>query len=391
MTTRKTPKSCGKRSASTQEGSPDALLQAIENAAREIARRCEASDLSEAFDALTTSIETAGKAHSGSWLGYQSRVYYRELEIPPPGSHFDPTWGLMNRYSNGTDEGWFEYPFDAVYEFVVSSAKNPNLDQIKKLAIAAAEEVRELKERLSSLLITLNEREDRYLSDLLKDCESLRMASARTLIGRLKPSGKFFSHDMVALSNGIKPPPHIAAYGEVAAYQEPYSVAGILSKIAGRARTHLSHRNQTSSQKPVLGDKIFIGHGRSAAWRDLKDFLQDRLHLPWDEFNRVSAAGITVVARLSRMLDEAAFAFLVMTAEDETKDGKIQARMNVIHEAGLFQGRLGFERAIILLEEGCEEFSNVEGLVQIRFPAGNISAIYEDIRRVLEREDLLNN
>jgi predicted nucleotide-binding protein len=44
--------------------------------------------------------------------------------------------------------------------------------------------------------------------------------------------------------------------------------------------------------------------------------------------------------------------------------------MNVVHEAGLFQGRLGFERAIILLEEGCKSFSNIEGLGQIRFPKG---------------------
>jgi predicted nucleotide-binding protein len=50
------------------------------------------------------------------------------------------------------------------------------------------------------------------------------------------------------------------------------------------------------------------------------------------------------------MLDAAAFAFLVMTAEDVRGDGKLQARLNVIHEAGLFQGRLGFRKAIILLD-----------------------------------------
>jgi hypothetical protein len=30
---------------------------------------------------------------------------------------------------------------------------------------------------------------------------------------------------------------------------------------------------------------------------------------------------------------------------DELASGKVQARMNVIHEAGLFQGRLGFKKA----------------------------------------------
>ena len=49
----------------------------------------------------------------------------------------------------------------------------------------------------------------------------------------------------------------------------------------------------------------------------------------------------------------------------------------------------GFTKAIILLEEGCEEFTNVQGLGQIRFPRGNIRAVFEEVRQVLEREGLL--
>ena len=114
-----------------------------------------------------------------------------------------------------------------------------------------------------------------------------------------------------------------------------------------------------------IGDKIFIGHGHSLIWRELKDFINERLELPYDEFNRVSIAGIDTRSRLKEMLKLACMAFLILTAEDERTDGTMHARENVIHEAGLFQGRLGFERAIILLEEGCEEFSNIQGLGQI--------------------------
>jgi predicted nucleotide-binding protein len=123
----------------------------------------------------------------------------------------------------------------------------------------------------------------------------------------------------------------------------------------------------------------------------LKDFINDRLCLPWDEFNRVPVAGFTNIARLSEMMNQACFALLVMTAEDEQIDGKLIARQNVIHEVGLFQGRLGFERAIILLEEGCEEFSNINGLCQIRFPKGKISSSFEEIRLVLEREGIIES
>ena len=138
-----------------------------------------------------------------------------------------------------------------------------------------------------------------------------------------------------------------------------------------------------------MGTNVFIGHGRSPAWRELKEFIQDRLHLPADEFNRVPVAGFTNIARLSEMLDAATIAFIVMTAEDETSEGKMRARMNVIHEAGLFQGRLGFEKAILRLEEGCEEFSHVQELGQVRFPTGNIKATFEDVREVIEREGVL--
>ena len=105
----------------------------------------------------------------------------------------------------------------------------------------------------------------------------------------------------------------------------------------------------------------------------------------------VPVAGVTNIARLSEMLDAAAIALLVMTAEDEMADGEMQARMNVVHEAGLFQGRLGFARAIVLLEESCAEFSNIQGLGQIRFPKESIKAVFEEIRQVLEREGLLES
>jgi predicted nucleotide-binding protein len=139
---------------------------------------------------------------------------------------------------------------------------------------------------------------------------------------------------------------------------------------------------------PSIGTNIFIGHGRSLVWRVLNDFLKHRLGLSVDEFNRISVAGMPTATRLSNMLDAAAFAFLVMTAEDEQTDSKVRARENVVHEVGLFQGRLGFTRAIVLLEEGCEEFSNIQGLGQIRFPKGDITAKFEEIRAVLEREGI---
>jgi len=147
-----------------------------------------------------------------------------------------------------------------------------------------------------------------------------------------------------------------------------------------------------SAAKVLSGNtegKVFIGHGQSPLWRELKDFLSDRLNLKWDEFNREAVAGLSTFERIATMLEEASFAFLIMTAEDGHNDNTIHARQNVVHEVGLFQGRLGPKKAIILLEEGCSEFSNIIGLIQIRFPKNRISAAFEEIRRVLEREKII--
>ena len=144
-----------------------------------------------------------------------------------------------------------------------------------------------------------------------------------------------------------------------------------------------------SAQTPLFGKRIFIGHGRSPLWRELKDFISERLKLPWDEFNREAVAGYTTSERLHTMMNQAGFALLVTTAEEQDAEAQLHARPNVIHEIGLFQGHLGLNRAIVLLEEGCSEFSNIIGLSQIRFPTGDIAARFEDVRRVLEREGIL--
>jgi predicted nucleotide-binding protein len=140
----------------------------------------------------------------------------------------------------------------------------------------------------------------------------------------------------------------------------------------------------------TAGQKIFIGHGHSLVWRELQNFLEHRLHLTTDEFNSVSTAGIATSDRLEEMLNNAAFAFLILTAEDEQPDGTLRPRENVVHEAGLFQGKLGFEKAILLLEETCEKFSNAVGLGHIPFPPGNIKGTFERVREVLEREKVID-
>ncbi len=97
-------------------------------------------------------------------------------------------------------------------------------------------------------------------------------------------------------------------------------------------------------------------------------------------------AGHTIRDILEDMLEKSSFTLLVMTAEDETSEGKMRSRQNVVHEAGLFQGRLGFSRALMLLEKDLDLFSNVDGIQYLEYSKGNIKETFGDVLATLKRE-----
>lgn len=131
---------------------------------------------------------------------------------------------------------------------------------------------------------------------------------------------------------------------------------------------------------------IFIGHGGSGQWRDLKDHLHEKHGYSIQAYEVAARAGHAIRDILEHMLDASSFAILVMTGEDKDSEGKLHPRENVIHELGLFQGSLGFSKVIILLEEGVEEFSNIHGIHQIRYSKGKIKETFGEVLATLKRE-----
>lgn len=368
----------------------DQLLDIADKLA-EIDKRSEKKEIQGRLDQLQEAVDQIGKSWSGSWIGYQSRVYYKGLQKPPSGARFSQEWGLKDQtFLQETVGDWVEYDPETVKHAVFEHAGNPDLEPARELSEEAEERFEEAKHEIASLLSTLLEdQEDSFLESVAEDVREEKIFPKSDLVEYLRPN-KVMTRDRPALDRGLQVPPHIDVGVEITRLRQPFEACRNLAKIARRAASHVAKRNSVMDTSPETGTHVFIGHGRSLLWRELKDFIQDDLGLPWDEFNRVPVAGVSNVARLSEMLDNAAIAFLILTAEDERSDGKVQARQNVIHEAGLFQGRLGFSRAIVMLEEGCEEFSNIQGLGQIRFPEGNIRAAFQDVREVLEREGLID-
>lgn len=329
---------------------------------------------------------------SGSNLGYHAFVYYEGLQPRPPGAQFSAEWGLrdMSFTGMGSRGAWCEYPPEAVKQALYEKAGNPDLMGAERDSADLARTVEDSRDNLvSELSVVLDTGADEFFRKLHDEAAAIQLTDAHSLSRALLPHGQVMSRDMNAITAGLQLAPHQQVIAEIAALRVPADLADKLSLIARKAGSHMERKQKSIRREQRIGTNVFIGHGRSPLWRELKDFIVSRLQLPYEEFNRVPVAGVTNITRLSEMLDGAGCALIILTAEDEQADGAMRARMNVIHEVGLFQGRLGFTKAIVLLEDGCDEFSNIQGLGQIRFPKGKIAAAFEEVRAVLEREGMV--
>jgi len=367
-------------------------LLEIESELRNFIDKNRRPEIEELLQKLRDAAEEAGKAWSGSCLGYQANVYYAGFKPPPTNAHFSPRWGLPEvSLERGTLGDWRQYNPEEVRTLIHSAAGTPDLTLDQELAKVGRILFDDKRSDIISILeVALADRKDPFIKGLKEQTENEQIVSESDFFDPYVPS-KFRTADLVALDQGIRVPAHLSVSWEVLSLQDPADKCEDLADIARRAAAHLRRVEKNVRCSDMIGKNVFIGHGGSLLWRELKDFITERLKLPCDEFQRVSPAGKTTIDRLEEMLADAAIAFLIMTGEDEQADGKLHARLNVVHEAGLFQGRLGFTRAIVLLEEGCEQFSNIHGLGQIRFPKGNLKAAFEEVRQVLEREGVIES
>ncbi len=133
--------------------------------------------------------------------------------------------------------------------------------------------------------------------------------------------------------------------------------------------------------------RVVMGHGNDHQWRILRDELRDHHEFDVSAFEGRPRAGQTINTVLEDMASEASVALIVLTRADQMKDGRWRARQNVVHEVGFFQGRLGWTNAIVVVEDGVELFSNLDGTQQIRFPEGNIGAATGNVAATLRAKE----
>jgi CAP12/Pycsar effector protein, TIR domain len=323
----------------------DELSKAAEDAARALA---EVRDvlLQKPLAAVRKSVENAKRAWSGSNIGYHADVYFADLQPAPPNAQFSSEWGLMDRWpTHQPHPGWRIMDRQVVIDAILKRANVADTDALEHALGLLGKDFDQLKERAISLLTeAIADAPDKFLDRKLTQIEQLARPDRSRIENDLVPGGNYWTRDSLALSQGLRSAPHQSLEALCLSATALERGLDSIEKAAGEAGSHIQRVNPPEKvvkptreaasrlrrivrekKSTMVGTNIFIGHGRAPAWRELKEFVKDRLGLSVDEFNSVPVAGMTTLDRLSRMLDAAAFAFLVLTAEDEQPDGKIRA------------------------------------------------------------------
>jgi hypothetical protein len=237
----------------------------------------------------------------------------RRVSSPPPGANFSPEWGFAGypELGHGSRGQWREFDPEEVESTIYQLANSPNLEPARAAAADADRTFDQAKAEVVSILeIELSQAADPFLSRLKRDLEKLEPMSSYDIAQQLSPKGQLMTRDTLAVGQGNKVPPHISVITDTLSIKQSFNICKAAADICIKAASHMERKSRKKVAADRIGTNVFIGHGRSLAWREVKDFLQDRLGLPWDEFNRVPVAGVTNIARLSEMLDAAAIALL---------------------------------------------------------------------------------
>lgn len=121
-------------------------------------------------------------------------------------------------------------------------------------------------------------------------------------------------------------------------------------------------------------ESIFISHGRSKEWYKIQSYVEKDLNYSTIELAQQPNLGRSVLQKLNEEANKCNAAIILMTGEDLLENDEVRARENVLHEIGFFQGKLGLDKVVLLLEEGVNIPSNIHGLVYIPFPKDTAEA-----------------
>lgn len=153
-----------------------------------------------------------------------------------------------------------------------------------------------------------------------------------------------------------------------------------------------------NKRKSVMTNKIFIVHGHNEAVKEKVARFIEHLKLEPIILHEQPDKGQTIIEKFENNSNDVSFAIILLTADDFGKaktetDYKQRARQNVIFEMGYFMGFLSRSHVFMLLEEGVEKPSDMDGIIYTSLKEDWKTKLFKELYNCgykIDPKDLLN-
>lgn len=186
-----------------------------------------------------------GESASGSWLGYQANVYYRDFKAPPAGVHFDIDHGIGSHYYSASQD-WVEHTGQAVFDSLLADDGKAALAAVdveaeRGLAILTSAKL----DAASVLAVYLSDHDDPYVSRIAKEIDEAKVASATDIANDRAPKRQMITSDMRAVQRGTTVPPHVKVQSLITAAHQPAAHCRELAERLEKLAAHLTRVART--------------------------------------------------------------------------------------------------------------------------------------------------
>ena len=126
-----------------------------------------------------------------------------------------------------------------------------------------------------------------------------------------------------------------------------------------------------------VSNRLFVVHGHNDEMKQAVALTLAKLGLKPIILHEQANKGLTIIEKFEDYAD-VGFAIVLLSGDDKgyvksesPKNAKSRARQNVIFEMGYFIGRLGRNRVLLLLEQGVERPSDIDGVVYTAYDSAD--------------------
>ena len=148
-------------------------------------------------------------------------------------------------------------------------------------------------------------------------------------------------------------------------------------------------QTETLSDSDRSAARVFLVHESKRDWQAVRRFIVNECKLPVFELSMANVDENSLAEIMEEQLPRCSFAVCVLSTGASPGGLGENADQDLVHQAGILQGRYGFKRVAILAEESCKTFTNIAGLIRLDFPPGQVETTFFELERMFQREGLI--